>query len=133
MKFLKLLPGFEFEVIESGDDTLTTLQNAVGGWIAQAGGYFDLPEGVEAWVDDEGLLKEDYDYSVIFRDRDMKFAGGLAGPVVFARYDEEGNTLGLSSEDINDIRSRIINMPICVIEQRNGHAAFVPVKDVTVC
>ena len=59
--------------------------------------YYDI------WCDDEGLLKEE------------KYIGGasgvgreiLCGNLLIAKHDEEGGTIGLTKEEIDEVFSRI--------------------------
>ena len=75
------------------DDTYSDISTLVDGWVECVG----LPGGVDAWVNEEGLLRNPQDFAVnlvgtkIVRD----WTGHdhtLVGPVVFASSDNQGAT-----------------------------------------
>lgn len=117
MKFLKLDTEFEFTEIDSDDyeSSYEALSDAVGGLICTAREYFDLPEGIDAFVNDEGLLMGlepilKYDYRNQLNGE--LYYGLLVGNAVFCRVNDAGETQGLSDEDIKIIKKSIIGMPI---------------------
>lgn len=68
-----------------------------------------LPMRVDVWVDDEGLLKEmnpvmEYSIKVEGKSPEKLL---LAGNAFFLSYDEQGNTIGLSSEQLEWIQKNI--------------------------
>lgn len=76
------------------DDTYNDLSTLVDGYIECVG----LPGGVDAWVNEEGLLRNPQDFAtnlvstLIVREW-TGHAHTLVGPVVFAASDGEGDTL----------------------------------------
>lgn len=63
-----------------------------------------LDDEIDAWVDDEGLLKsENPVHSVKFGDREYQLAGKI---VLFSR-DDEGNSIGLNSEQVSRVRQNL--------------------------
>lgn len=119
MKFLKMDTDYNFHVIDSEDhkSPYDALSNAVGGLITTATGYFDLPKGIDAFVNDEGLLvrlKPVLAYFYENRERCSFDAGYIVGNVVFCKADDgydDNPDLGLSDEDIEEIKKSIEHMP----------------------
>ena len=57
---------------------------------------------IDLWVDDEGLLKSgNYVHEISVGDTEVK----LAGRVLFLSYDDEGNSIGLSDEQLKWLES----------------------------
>lgn len=76
---------------ELNADTLDIARRGIGGWM------FDI------FVDDEGLLKADPIVSAV----DGNLNPMLVGNLVFANHDGHGNTVDLTDEDIEHIKSYI--------------------------
>lgn len=69
-----------------------------------------LPNNIDVWVDDEGLLKSGnvvMDYLVKENKESEEFSLQLAGNALLLSYDNEGNSLGLSDEQIKWIQNNI--------------------------
>lgn len=120
MKFLKLNSNLTFETIDvdSYSSTYEALHEGVEGYSCLATGYFDLPDGIDAWVNDEGLLDERFDPVMVYRFEDQ--VGELMGNVVFTRTNATGETLGLSDEDVETIKKRITKMTRLVVPNRKN-------------
>lgn len=87
----------KIEVIDLGDDSLDTMQKTVKGWITTA---FRIPssEGreIDAYVNDEGLLiGMQMEVAIV-----QPYRYVYAGPMIITASDEEGNTVGLTDEEI---------------------------------
>lgn len=67
----------------------------------------------DIFVDDMGLLKDDYIVSAIYKDGNL----GLVGNLVFANHDSAGNTTGLSDEDIDLIKK---NLGIAIVANQEN-------------
>ena len=74
---------------------LADLQMLVGGYIE----CVRLPERIDAWVNEEGLIKGDFAFnllgSFIVNSEATHKGYQLVGPVVFTTHDDEGNTLAV--------------------------------------
>ena len=69
-----------------------------------------LPKNIDIWTDDEGLLKSDSSvirYLVKESDDSDGFELHLAGKSLILSTDEEGNTIGLSKDQINWVQKHI--------------------------
>lgn len=93
----------ETQVIDIAEDTLSMLQGAVGGWV-QA---IDISPDVTMWLNEEGKLEglpHNPTAQSIF---DSAFGPGqdyLVGNVVLTGgVDEEGDTLGLTTEHLQSL------------------------------
>lgn len=101
------------------DDTLHSLQGLVGGAVDVLSVRSD---GIELWVNDEGLLDDMPPNMAVYADKGMEEEGFLSqidydsvvrdgdlytvlyGPIVAARSDGEGNTVGLDPGDIERLQ-----------------------------
>lgn len=91
LRIVYLAPG--------GEPEIRTIEHSLENMQAQVEGMLDCVQidpvkGIDCWVNDEGLLigmpinimaNEDF---------------GLAGPVFFAKSNDEGETVSLSDEDV---------------------------------
>ena len=91
--YLVITPGGDAFLAETTDDSLADLQTLVDGWVECVA----LPGQVDAWVNEEGLYRDDLGYNLLGTYMVRGWTGNpgynLVGPVVFAAHDDEGNTL----------------------------------------
>ena len=69
-----------------------------------------LPKNIDIWTDDEGLLKSDsavIHYLVREDDESDGFELHLAGKSLILSADEDGNTIGLSNEQIHWVQKHV--------------------------
>jgi hypothetical protein len=89
-------------VAHEGDDTLTTLQTLVEGWV-QPVPTNETETGFagDVWVNEEGLFQPTFTLNLLA----SAFAGQrLVGPAVIARFSNEtGETLGLTKANLTAI------------------------------
>ena len=112
MKFLKLKEDLTTEVIETGGrPSADVIHEGVDGLFCSVRGYFDLPPGIWAWANDEGLYRDDFE-PVMYYKHDLG-DGVLKGPIVFTGMSDAGQTLGLSDELIEEIKISVEGMPCC--------------------
>jgi hypothetical protein len=100
MKYVVKHPGQPAETIESETIGLKTLQHHVGGLIT--GAYVpELAEkGIDVFANDEGLLMGlQPNIGWMIESHPMILVGGL----VFTSSDEEGETIGLTEEQIKAV------------------------------
>lgn len=81
------------------DNTVSAIQNIVGGWI-EATVHHELPEGVVMLVDEEGLLKGK-------RPNIWNGTQWLVGTIVFTAVDHAGDFRSLSDEEIEGVQEFI--------------------------
>lgn len=86
-------------LIESGEDTLSTLQTLVDGYVeCVSADRKVLGFDADVWVNEEGLYRQDFSINL-----PASYITGrqLVGPVVIARSSKDGKTLGLTGSQIN--------------------------------
>lgn len=83
---------------------LEHLQHEVHGHVeCVAGENLGLP-GIDLWVNDEGAVNGmPYAFTVMMNRQPVP----LFGDIVFARHDDEGDTIGLNDEDIRTINAKL--------------------------
>ena len=85
-------------LVNSGDDTLPTLQALVDGWIeCVTASKRELGFDADVWVNEEGLFRNDFGLNLV-----MSVVTGrqLVGPAVLARSNSQGATLGLTPSNL---------------------------------
>ena len=91
--YLDITPDGDALLAETTDDTYADLSTLVDGMIECVA----LPGQVDAWVNEEGLYRDDFAYNLLGAYMVLGWTGNpgyhLVGPVVFAAHDDEGNTL----------------------------------------
>ena len=91
--YLVITPDGDALLAETTDDTYADLSTLVDGMIECVA----LPGQVDAWVNEEGLSRDDFAYTLLGTYMVRGWTGNpgyhLVGPVVFAAHDDEGNTL----------------------------------------
>lgn len=116
-------PGVIDMSMDSFSEELKALQNQVGGTIE----HFYLHEyltkrSIDMWIDDEGKLKNLKPSILLFHDG--KMIDYISGNCVFTRFDDEGNTYGLTDDDMRDVREFLYRLPIAEYECRDGSKGF---------
>lgn len=89
---------------------LKSLQTEVGGLLTLASYYEELEMyDIDIFADDEGLLKADPKPTLLITDKKnrMKVLTALVGNLVFVSHDDEGNTLGLTDDQIMFIKEHL--------------------------
>ena len=89
---------------------LRSLQTEVGGLITLANYYEELDaQGIDIFADDEGLLKNNPKTTLLVTDKKtrIKVLTSLVGNLIFVSHDDEGNTLGLTDEQIAFIKAHL--------------------------
>lgn len=91
--------GNAARMVVEGDETLTPLQTAVGGWITIVDGVIGGVI-VDVVANDEGLGQFPMNYLASYIARQP-----IVGPVVLTRHDHHGNTVGLTDRQIAKIEA----------------------------
>lgn len=102
------------------DDSLSQLQTAVGGYIERV--PFNFGRGIDCFMEEEGLL---HGGEVIVNTRIADIAKlMIVGDAAFAAHDEEGETIGLTAEQCDEIERMLKRRrePEHGAESRNGEA-----------
>lgn len=90
------------EMIDIAEQELSKLQGAVDGLIQPV----DLSPTITMWVNEEGLLRDDlkiHPLATLFME-ELGSQTPIFGDVVFTGgSDEDGNTLGLTAEIVNEL------------------------------
>ena len=124
MKAFKISDGhFMCKEIE-GD--LKSLQEEVGGFITLAPHFDELTEkGIDIYADDEGLLKADPKISMVVLNRENgSIESVLVGNLIFVSHDEEGNTKGLTKEQLDFIYDHLARVRFSVRGSDEEKEAF---------
>lgn len=98
-EFLLIRDNGDAFLIEGGDNTLNTLQTLVEGWVECVNAdKRSLGFEADVWVNEEGLFRQDFAINLV-----ASFLTGrqLVGPAVLARSNSNGETIGLTSGQIN--------------------------------
>lgn len=97
MKYIVKHPGFDAEVIESESIKLADMQHHVEGWITTAYAPKLAEANIDMFANDEGLLmhmQPNIGYMV------GSYPQMIVGPVVLVGHDDEGETIGLTDQQI---------------------------------
>ena len=101
---VKVYPNGNTEVLPFTGDTLTLLQEAVGGWVET----YQLDDNLTIWFNEEGKLKR-LPFNQAATSLWMKHRGGtdfIVGIAVFTgATDDEGNSLGLDEAGVQKVRT----------------------------
>ena len=111
MKFL-VWNGRELSAREKDEITLEDEQEIVGGWIELLPlGTLD-DNGIQAFCNDEGKLMGLAPTALLGTEEDGFFKpyDFVAGNIMFAGFDEDGETIGLTDEQIELIRGMFVKV-----------------------
>lgn len=108
MKEIRILVKNVGEKLEERtiDGELNTMQKIVGGILDVVG----LPEGIDMWVDDEGLLKGSKVNLILIDSVSNNPLQYIVGNVFFASSDDEDETIGLSDEQVKWLKGNVIDI-----------------------
>lgn len=123
MKIFKIEHGYT--VIKDIEGDLKSMQEEVGGYITLAPHFDELTERkIDIYADDEALLKENPIPSLfVLKEEDPEqIESILFGNLIFTGYDSEGNSLGLTQDQIEFITDHITEVTYCDAEGRSGRA-----------
>jgi len=123
MKIFKIENGYT--VIKDIEGDLKSLQREVGGLITLAPHFDELTNmGIDIYADDEGLLKANPKPSVFVMSKNdaHKIEAVLVGNLVFVSCDDEGNTKGLTQEQIDYISNHLTSVTYADKNGRSGKA-----------
>lgn len=124
MKFLLLesksrrLKQSILKCADNEDAVFRTMQRAVDGNFEDCTAYFPgLPDYVDAWCNDECLLRPELPPILTYPLSDNPIPIGLLkGNILFTGYNDDGETLGLTDDQIKGIKTALSSMPIKVIQ-----------------
>lgn len=110
-KYLFISDNGDAYVVEPDGTSLSTLQRLVDGFVdvvACNGGVacnrgYATTRGMDCWVNDEGLSRSDFGLNFV---ASLLSGRQLVGPAVITRSDNDGNTIGLTDEDLRRLTER---------------------------
>lgn len=100
---------------------LEDMQELVGGLIE----CFHVGNGVDMWLNDMGKLI-DLPLNIAIGSQDKRVLDTIHGDVFFASGNEEGETIGLTDEQVEWVNEKL-DSGYFVSQIRNGGLEFVPV------
>lgn len=121
MKIIFKKVGCPTEVREFDKLELADMQNMVGGLIE----CFHVGNGVDMWLNDEGKLLP-LPINLAIGSQDKEILDTIHGDVFFASGNGEGDTVGLSEEQINWVNKQFDEAEYALSFTENG-LEFVPV------
>lgn len=99
---------------EDYDSTYDMLHTCVDGRIECVSWLpISFKRNIDIWLNEEGKII-DLEPSLVILNDDRTIADMFMGNIVFARNDEEGNTIPLNEEDFDYIKKEIFSLNICV-------------------
>lgn len=102
---IKVTPDWEVVKIPLAEDSLSQLQNIVGGYIERAPTPLDEFD-IDLYVDEEGLIKGD---EPVLNLAATGIAGyTIVGNAAFVKHNSDGGTIGLSDEESFALISMIV-------------------------
>lgn len=118
----KVFAYTHFPYVEPFNESLEALQEQVGGLIE----HFIIDESlndrrIDMWIDDEGKLKG-HKPTFLLCDKDGNPLDAIVGNCVFTKYDGDGNTFGLSQEDINIVMSWLGTLPFVPVHKNDDES-----------
>lgn len=119
-KYLKLTVGQQWIEIDenSYSSSYQLLRKNVEGNIGLANYDSELVKrGIDMWINDDGKLLS-LSPNILISQKNAQVIDVIVGDVVFARSDEEGNTIALSEEDIIFIKNHfLINQTMFLLKE----------------
>lgn len=102
------------------EDTLEFLQSMVDGHIE----HFIIDKELDArkidmWINEEGKFRADFTptFALTYQG---EFYDAILGPCVFTRYNNKGETLGLSPDDVSFVIKYLHELPVVGIKSKEG-------------
>lgn len=112
----------EVEIKPFGEE-LEYLQSLVGGYLE----HFIIDRHlddlhIDMWIDEEGKFKTDqYKATWSLCDHDGTVYDVIFGNCVFSKYNDEGETLGLTQDEVNIVIQFLLDCPRAYIEFKDTH------------
>ena len=109
------------------NDELKYLQNLVDGYLEHYVIDDDLDRiHIDMWINEEGKFREDFKPTIALT-HEGKLYDVIMGPCVFSKYNDEGETLGLSLDEMNIVIDWINNQDIVGLMSRDEKEPDIPV------
>lgn len=89
-------------------------------------------DGLEAYVDEEGLLKDKPTFGLVYTDVEGNITRALAGNILFINSDANGNTISLTEKQIEKIASLEL-YPLRYVDGRSNYAMVIKEEPRLVC
>ena len=116
------------------DGSLESLQKIVGGYIELVYLFEELSKNkIDLYVNEEGkyLMPENVNIYIRYNDNSIK-SETIVGPCLFASYDDNGNTIGLTDEQIEFVKSYFSDERYYMPNYKSVFATFRLVKYVEI-
>ena len=102
------------------DDELEYLQGLVGGYIE----HYVIDDKldhkfIDMWIDEEGKLKPDLEPTFALL-HDGQLYDVIFGNCVFSKYDLDGNTLGLTPDDVSHVIAFLNDCDVVGLVKKDG-------------
>jgi hypothetical protein len=101
-------------VVEEIDSGLDGMQAVVGGYIECVSLDGSYEDGVDLWLNEEGRINGMRLNRLIRDDRGNDW--DVHGDVFLARHDSEGDTIGLTDEDVAKWLQRLTDSPVSIMD-----------------
>lgn len=75
---------------------------------------------IDMWINDEGKFREDFRPSFALV-HDGKLYDVIVGPCLFTKYDDEGNTHGLTLDEMNIVIGYLNGLPVAALVDSEGN------------
>lgn len=110
--------------IEPFKTDLKSLQEQVGGYIEHFIISAELEQkGIDMWIDEEGKYK-DYHPTFALCDNNGRVLDMIMGNCVFTRFNQSGETYGLTMEDVADVMKWLNRVPFTVVSKHSDVNEF---------
>lgn len=116
------------------DGSLESLQKIVGGYIELVYLFEELSKNkIDLYVNEEGkyLMPENVNIYIRYNDNSIK-SETIVGPCLFSSYDDNGNIIGLTDEQIEFVKSYFSEVRFYMPNYKSAHATFRLVKYVEI-
>ena len=102
------------------DDELEYLQDLVGGWLE----HYVIDRKldhlfIDMWIDEEGKLKDGLEPTFALM-HEGKLYDVIFGNCVFSKYDLDGNTLGLSPDEVSHVIAFLNDCDVVGLIKKDG-------------
>ena len=110
-------------------DGLSYLQSLVDGYIDHYSISSKLDSlHIDMWINDEGKFRDDFSPTFALL-RDGQLCDVIVGPCVFSKFNDEGETLGLSPDDVNIVIDWLQSQGIGGLVSKDGTSEPVIIID----
>lgn len=95
--------GLNLKEVDYLEDSYDFLRKCIGGYLE----HLVVDKNIDMWMDEDGKLK-DLDTTIILT-RNYTMCDNVVGNVVFTRFNDDGETISLTDDDVKLIRNKFDN------------------------